>query len=184
MSLSLVDGLSAVWPGTATTVANVPLRMATVERLAPGSGRARRARAFFSHRMRSPTAKLLARGQADLLPQLARLAPALPRQVVQGGHVGAGDGQDGRGGLGVDAPPPVDQLVTGVGDVSGHGDPVVGVVGGDRRGDVTLSELDEGLALPLLVDLGLAAVGGQLDDMGGQGVGQRRRAPPASMDES
>ena len=63
--------------------------------------------------------------------------------------------------------------MTGVGDVTSHEDPAVGVVGGDGSGDVTLSKLDQGLTLPLLVDLGLAAVGGQLDDMEGQSVRQR-----------
>ena len=66
----------------------------------------------------------------------------------------------------MDAPPPVDQLLMGGGEVIGDGDAVVGRIRGDRRGDVPVSELEKGLTLPLLIDLALAPVGGQLDDMG------------------
>lgn len=66
MSPSLVEGLFCHWTGTATTVANVPLRMTTVLGLPPWPPSARLARAFFSNMMRSPT--------ANVLPEASRIS--------------------------------------------------------------------------------------------------------------
>jgi len=62
--------------------------------------------------------------------------------------------------------------LAGICHLTGEGDPAVGVVGGDGLGDLAVSQLDEGLAFPLLVDLSLSTVRGQLDDVGPQGVRQ------------
>ena len=118
--------------------------------------------------------------EPDLLAELtAGLAPG-PDHVVQGHHVGPADGQDGGGVVVVDGPPVLDQPVPGLVDGAGDGDPAVLGVGVDGPAGVSVSESDQGVAFPLLVGAGLAAVGGEGDDVGSElraraTAGPRRR---------
>ena len=77
----------------------------------------------------------------------------------------------------VDGPPVLDQALPGLVDGAGDGDPAVVGVGLDGRGHVALSQGDEGISLPLLVGTGLAAVGGEGDDVVAQLLGQRPQRP-------
>ena len=136
---------------------------------------------LFSNRMRSPDG-------GTPLPEARRISSPssppsrrpLPAMVVQRGHVAAGNSEDRRGGL---AWMPHHRSISADGpsvDFSGDRDPVVGVVGGDGAGDLTLSELDEGLAFPLLVNwdwrrLVVSSI------TWGQSVRQARSAPPGSI---
>ncbi|MHB8595001.1 MAG: hypothetical protein ACYDB3_11850 [Acidimicrobiales bacterium] len=104
---------------TETTVAKVPLRIATMEartRLAivsqAGPG------VLLEHDT-VPDGKLLARSEAHLFSELTCFAAPLPGQVVERGDIDTGDGQDRRGGLRVLTPTPLDQLLASRGQVGG-----------------------------------------------------------------
>ncbi len=91
-----------------------------------------------------------------------------PDHLVQCADVDPADGQDGGGVVVVDGPPVFDQPLTGLVDRAGDGDPAVVGVGVDGRGHVAIPEGDEGVPFPLLVGAGLAAVGGEGDDVGSE----------------
>ena len=105
-----------------------------------------------------------------LLTQLTRCLAAGPDHVVQRCDVGPPDGQDGGCLVAgcvvtVDHPPVLDDALAGLIDGAGDRHPAVLGVRVDRGGDVSPSQGNEGIALPLLVSPGLAAVSGEGDDV-------------------
>ena len=74
----------------------------------------------------------------------------------------------------MDRPPVLDNVTPGLVDGAGDGHPAVVAIGLNSGGHVSLPQGTEGIALPLLVGTGLAAVGGEGDDvvaqLGGQGA--------------
>ena len=65
-------------------------------------------------------------------------------------------------------PPVLHDALASLVDGGGDRHPAVFDIGVDGRGDVAVAQCDEGITFPLLVRAGLAAVGGQGDDMSSQ----------------
>src|ERR1019366_4262933 len=124
---------------------------------------------------------------SEFLAQLTGCLAAGPDHVVEGCDIGPPDGQDGgclvTGGLilrrlgMMDRPPVLDDALPSLVDGAGDGHPAVLGVGLNSGGDVSLPQGNEGIALPLLVGTGLAAVGGEGDHVVAQFGGQRAQCP-------
>ena len=91
--------------------------------------------------------KGLPRAEAKLGSELIGLPASFSCHLVECGDVGPRHRHDRRGGADMDAPPPVDELLTGGHDVIGDGDAVVGVIGGDA-GPMSAFGAGEGGGVP------------------------------------
>ena len=151
---------------TATTVPNVPLRSLTSSGRRPArlARSAERTRWFFSKMTRSPTLNAL----APILISSPSSPPAWRRARTMSFSAATSARRTARMAvvwLRWTAPPVLHDALAGLVDGAGDGHPAVLDIGVDGRGDVAVAQGDEGVSFPLLVRAGLAAVGGEGDDV-------------------